>query len=81
MSRIIVPVEIIKKELLGLDLKCDFKVQAERVETILDKIYVCKMLKEENAGLKNKRSSDDYKNIIENDYKNAETPIEVVGFE
>ncbi|MBR4770905.1 MAG: hypothetical protein IK090_08285 [Clostridia bacterium] len=78
----IVPVDTIEKQLLQLDVDgMKPPVLAKEVETILDKIYICMMLKEENAGLKNKRCSDNYQKIIRDDYAKAKTPIKVVGFE
>ena len=78
----IVPVDTIVSQLLQLDVKrMTPQALAKEVERILDEIYICMMLKEENAGLKNKRCSDNYQEIIRNDYAKAKTPIEVVGFE
>ena len=78
----IVPVDTIENQLLQLDVNgMTRQTCSKRIEEILDKIYICMMLKEENAGLKNNRCSDDYEQIIKNDYANAKTPIKVVGFE
>ncbi len=68
----IVPVDTIVKELLNLET-----ITPETVKSVLDKIYICKMLKEEDrSGGENgncqipkyKRNSDDYKAIIEKYY-------------
>ena len=70
----IVPVGIILKQLLELDLNLDKEVLYNKLNFILDKIYVCYMLKEEDRKLnkvsKNNRS-DNYLEVIDNDYKKA----------
>ena len=51
---------------------------------LLDKIYICKMLKEEDRNIvaKRKRSSNIVE-VVENDYKNTKNgiPIEIVDWE
>ena len=62
------------KQLLELDLNLDKEVLYNKLNFILDKIYVCYMLKEEDRKLnkvsKNNRS-DNYLEVIDNDYKKA----------
>lgn len=61
----IVPIELIIRELLEID------PTYENVEKVLDKIYICRMLKSENAelGSKFKRNSLDKDEIIKNLYE------------
>lgn len=50
------------------------------VKRILDKIYICKMLKEEDRIIENKRNrSTDYREVIAEDYYNV--GIRLVGFD
>lgn len=70
----IVPIGIIIKQLLEIDLSKDKNDVYREIEKILNKIYVCYMLKEEDRALnkisKTKRS-DDYLYVLNNDYKKA----------
>ena len=70
----IVPVETIEKDLLKLE-----NPTSEEVKDILSKIYVCKMLKEEDKKIPQKynRGSDDYLEIIKTCYQK----IEICGME
>ena len=64
----IVTVNEIIKELINLP-KCDYL----SIKSVLDKIYICKVLKEEDRNIKNQinRSSLDYREIIAFDYNEA----------
>ena len=71
----IVTVSNIIKELQSLPTYDYFSVKR-----ILDKIYICKMLKEEDRIIENKRNrSTDYREVIAEDYYNA--GIKLVGFD
>ena len=60
----IVPINIIIKELLSLDTY-DYL----SVKKVLDKIYICKLLKEEDYIIKNRSNrSSDYREVILSDY-------------
>jgi len=59
----IVPVYEIERELLELE-----DITLENIDKVLQKIYICKMLKEENFNLPVKRYGDNYIDIIKNDY-------------
>ena len=75
----IVPISVILKQLISLDLSEDLDVVYSKIEAILDKIYVCYITKEEDRKL-NKRAKtnrpDDYRKVIEGVYKDA--GIEVI---
>ena len=61
----IVPVSVIIKELCCLE-KLDYK----SIKVVLDKIYICKMLKAEDRGIANKYNrSSNYEEVIKEDYK------------
>ncbi len=70
----IVPVETIEKKLLEFE-----NPTSEEVKDILSKIYVCKMLKEEDRKItkKSNRGSDNYLEIIKACYQN----IKICGME
>lgn len=74
----IVPISIIIEELLAIDLKQDKRHVYNEIDAILNKIYVCYMLKKENIRLneeaKNKRS-DDYQQVLYTDYVKADIKI------
>ena len=60
----VVTVSNIMEELLKLT-----KIDDESIKSVLDKIYICKMLKEEDRCIKNKnRRSLDYREVISEDY-------------
>lgn len=75
----IVPISIIIDELLKLDLSEEKEIVYKKMNTILNKIYVCYMTKDEDRKL-NKvaktNRSDNYIEVINNEYKKA--GIEVV---
>lgn len=75
----IVPINIIIGQLLKIDLNRDKEDVYKEIDAILNKIYVCYMLKTENIKLngvaKNKRS-DNYKQVLDVDYKKAGIEIE-----
>ena len=61
-----VPIKMILDELLALD-----NPNYDNVKKILDKIYICRMLKEEDRDLENKYNrSTNINEVINNDYKN-----------
>ena len=61
-----VPIKMILDELLALD-----NPNYDNVKKILDKIYICRMLKEEDRDLANKYNrSTNINEVINNDYKN-----------
>lgn len=63
----VVPINIIIKELLSLK-NYDYL----SIKEVLDKIYICKILKEEDYMIKNKSTrSIDYREVIINDYYDA----------
>ncbi len=63
----IVPVNMIIKELVKLQ-----EPNYSNVKEILDKIYVCRMLKTEDRNIKNKsKRSLDYEKVIANEYRNV----------
>lgn len=67
----IVPINMIINELKELD-----ELTYTNVLNVLDKIYICKMLKQEDEklndkGYKRKRSSTNFQDIINNEYKDA----------
>lgn len=74
----IVPINIILEQLLELDLSLDKETLYNKLNFIVDKIYVCFILKEEDRKLnkisKSKRS-DNYLEVLENDYKKANIEI------
>ncbi len=74
----IVPINIILEQLLELDLSLDKETLYNKLNFIVDKIYVCFILKEEDRKLnkisKSKRS-DNYLEVLKNDYKKAEIEI------
>lgn len=75
----IVPIGVILEELLKVDINLDKEVLYKELNFILDKIYVCFMLKEEDKELNkvNKiKRSDNYLEVINSDYKKA--GIEIV---
>lgn len=78
----IVPIGIILKQLLEIDLSKDKDEVYKKIDEILNKIYICYMLKEEDRALnkiaKTKRS-DDYLHVINTDYKKA--GIEIAEWE
>lgn len=77
----IVPINVILKELINLDLSEEKEVVYEKMDAVLNKIYVCYMTKEEDRtlnrnGAKTNRP-DDYREVLDKQYKEA--GIEVVG--
>lgn len=74
----IVPVNILIDQLLKLNLKKEKAEVYREIDAILNKIYVCYMLKEENIRLngvaKNKRS-DNYRQVLDSDYAKAQIEI------
>lgn len=62
-------------ELLKLDFADNDYENYKKVRGVLDKIYICKVLKEEDRKLnkiaKTKRCSTDYDDILNNEYKKA----------
>ena len=73
----IIPINVIIDELCQLNT-----LDYNSVEKVLDKIYICKMLKEEDRDIINKyRRSSDVKDVIEKDYKNTHSgrPVEIDG--
>ncbi len=78
----IVPIGVILKQLLELDLSEEKDEVYKKLDSILNKIYVCYITKEEDRELnrhaKTKRS-DDYIEVINGVYKDAK--IEVIGWD
>lgn len=78
----IVPIKVIVKQLLAVDLIKDKKEVYHDINCILDKIYVCYITKEEDRKL-NKiakmNRSDNYLNVINTIYKKA--GIEIAEFQ
>lgn len=71
----IVPVNNIIDELLNLSI-----LSYNEIEKVLDKIYICKMLKSEDRAIKNQRNrSTDYREVVVFDYKEAE--IKLLNFD
>lgn len=74
-----VPINVVIKELCALEV-----LNYENVSKVLNKIYICKMLKEEDRkiGQISNRSSNVIE-VIENDYKNKDNgePIEIYNWE
>lgn len=66
----IVPISIIKKDLFSL---CDRdELSDDSIQAVLNKIHICKITKDENARIiSSSNRSSDYRNVIDNDYKNA----------
>lgn len=61
----IIPVNIIIKELLKIE-----KLSYKNVEEVLDKIYICRMLKEEDRSIEEKSKRPfDFKKVIDEIYK------------
>ena len=72
----IVTVSDVIKELLDLS-----NFDYESVEKILNKIYICKMLKSEDRSIKNKKSrSTDYKEVILNDYYDVDIRVRGIDY-
>lgn len=71
----IVPVNNIIKELINLPV-----INYESVKNVLDKIYICKVLKEEDRKIANKKSrSLDYREVLAFDY--FDVGIEIKDFD
>lgn len=70
----IVPIYEIKRQLLSLK-----DISRMCIQAVLEKIYICKMLKKENVELPVKRLGDDYKEIIRLVYHTLPDPIHIVG--
>lgn len=70
----IVPVSVIIEQLMSLDLTEDKTIIYKKMDSILNKIYVCYITKEEDRALnrisKSKRS-DNYLEVISNEYRAA----------
>lgn len=63
-----VPINVIIKELCALEI-----LNYENVSKVLNKIYICKMLKEEDRKIEQKSNrSSNVIYVIENDYKNKD---------
>ena len=63
-----VPINVIIKELCALEI-----LNYENVSKVLNKIYICKMLKEEDRKIEQKSNrSSNIIYVIENDYKNKD---------
>ena len=74
-----VPINVIIKELCLLE-----KLNYENVSNVLNKIYICKMLKEEDRKIKQKSDrSSNVIEVVENDYKNKDDgePIQIHNWE
>lgn len=74
-----VPINVIIKELCALKV-----LNYENVSNVLNKIYICKMLKEEDRKIKQKSDrSSKVIEVIENDYKDKDNgdPIEIHNWE
>jgi hypothetical protein len=70
----VVPLKVIIEDLCALPT-----LDYQSVLNVLDKIYICRMMKEEGRGLHNKtQRCDDYLTIINGLYK--EKGLEVIGF-
>lgn len=64
----IVPIKMIYNELINLD-----NVDKESVKSILNKIYICRILKEEDRTISSKyKRSTNVNEVIEKDYKEIE---------
>ncbi len=74
----IVPVNIIIEQLLKLNFEKEKAEVYKEIDAILNKIYICYMLKEENVRLdevaKNNRS-DNYRQVLDDDYAKAQIEI------
>lgn len=67
----IIPIEVVIKKLLALENLC-----YNKVEEILDNIYVCRILKEEDRKIKQKhKRPDDLDHIIKNIYGNVDIEL------
>lgn len=72
----IVTVSDVIKELLDLS-----NFDYESVEKILNKIYICKMLKSEDRSIMNKKSrSTDYREVILNDYYDVDIRVRGIDY-
>ena len=74
-----VPLNVIIKELCAIE-----ELDYENVSRILDKIYICKMLKKEDRGIKQKSNrGSNVIEVVENDYTNTENgePIQICDWE